>query len=195
MVTASELNSFAVRYNLVSKSTNDMGYAWENTSGVEASVFHDASRPNASISIGLNRLKNFSDIINLERYLLGINFVCLTIRSSADLHLAADYKLLANEIEGIGCSLTGPMGGRITLLCNTLVYDRHLESKINGMQSFASANELETYLLKLGFISPSDRVDFESELSIPHPCWPRLGHALQSIERRIDRLLLHNPGC
>jgi hypothetical protein len=69
----------------------------------------------------------------------------------------------------------------------------------DAIRRFAYIKKLERHLIDRRFLpqsvdmNKSDGGPFKSESSIPHPSWPHLEHELQSIERRIDRLLPHNP--
>jgi hypothetical protein len=72
------------------------------------------------------------------------------------------------------------------------VFNGNLIIGKDTVKHFANISELERGISNLGLIlrSKGGGGSFKCELYTPRPSWLHLGHELQSIERRIDRLLL-----
>jgi hypothetical protein len=191
MSSGDSLRELVAKYGLISNpAMGGRGYVLKNASGEEA-IIHIA-RSVVSVAVGSNAVVPVKSIDALERYLLRMDFVYPRFSETEICEFAGKNGLILKVIEGVGCSLSTKEGKRVILIYNSFVFNGNLIIGKDTVKHFANISELERGISNLGLIlrSKGGGGSFKSELYTPRPSWLHLGHELQSIERRIDRLLL-----
>jgi hypothetical protein len=195
MISEDSLRELAAKYGLVSNPAMEgRGYVWTNASGKQV-IIHIAGSA-VFVAAGLNALVPVKTIDALEQYLLRMDFVYPRFSETEICEFAGKNELILKVIEGVGCSLSTKEGKRVILIYNSFVFNGNLIIGKDTVKRFANISELERGISNLGLIPRSKGVggggggSFKSELYTPRPSWLHLGHELQSIERRIDCLLL-----
>jgi hypothetical protein len=194
MISEDSLRELAAKYGLMSNpAMGGRGYVWTNASGKQVIIY--IAGDVVSVASELNAIRPVKSIDALERYLLSMEFVYPRVSEKEIREFAGINELIWNVIEGVGCSLSTKKGTRVILIYNSSVFNGNLIIGKDYIRLFASISQLERGMRELGLIPRSKGVgggggSFKSELYTPRPSWLHLGHELQSIERRIDRLLL-----
>jgi hypothetical protein len=189
-----QIIAFAVKYKLKSKLITKVGCSLTNEWNDELVLIYNTPVSKVNWVYGTDVSTRFIDLNELEQYLLRKEFIWAMIDDDSLRDLASRYGLTLSVVEKGQCSLTNSEGKEASLLYNES--GANLALGTDGFRRFVHIKKLERHLIDRGFLpQPVDHNhsgggSFKSELYTPRPSWLHLGHELQSIERRIDRLLL-----
>jgi hypothetical protein len=136
---------------------------------------------------GANANKTCRNNVEFERYLKGMGLVHVIVDDSQISTFAGMHNLTTKLINGIGCVLTNAEGRDVFLVYNDSVSRANWMSGLGSTLTFTDIDSLEKNLRDIGFLKPKAEDKTGSALLIPSPSWP---HMMQSIEQRLDRLLL-----
>jgi hypothetical protein len=136
---------------------------------------------------GANANKTCRNNVEFERYLKGMGLVHVIVDDSQISTFAGMHNLTTKLIDGIGCVLTNAEGRDVFLVYNDSVSRANWMSGLGSTLTFTDIASLKKILGELNFIKPNAEDRTRGELPIPSPSWP---HMMQSIEQRLDRLLL-----
>jgi hypothetical protein len=139
------------------------------------------------VTHGLDATKTCANKEELERYLVNLDLVHVIVNDSQISTFARMHDLTTKLIDGIGCVLTNAEGRDVFLVYNDSVSRANWMSGLGRTLTFTDIDSLEMILRDSNFIKPKAEGRTKGELPIPSPSWP---HMMQSIEQRLDRLLL-----